>query len=163
MNQFERIDTPEKRLAELGILLPSAAPAPIGAFCNVRRSGSLLFVSGQGPVKADGSKHCGKVDDDVTPEDAREHARLTAINILATLRDNLGSLDSISGVIKLLGLVNATPEFARHPFVIDGASELLSEVFGETGIHARSAFGVASLPNQITVEIEAIFELKEGA
>ena len=162
MNQLDQPDTPEIRLVGLGIQLPSAAPTPIGAFCNVRRSGSLLFVSGQGPVKADGSLHCGKVGGDVTPEEARDHARLTAINILATLRDHLGSLDPISGVIKLLGLVNSTPEMSRHPFIIDGASELLSAVFGEKGTHARSAFGVPSLPNQITVEIEAIFELKEA-
>ena len=163
MNQFDPLETPERRLAGLGIQLPDAATTPIGAFCNVRRSGSLLFVSGQGPVKADGSLHCGKVGADVTPEEARDHARLTAINILATLRYHLGSLDPICGVVKLLGLVNATPELSRHPFIIDGASELLSAVFGEGGIHARSAFGVASLPNQITVEIEAIFELKDGA
>ena len=162
MNQLDRPDTPEGRLVGLGVQLPNAAPTPIGGFCNVRRSGSLLFVSGQGPVEADGSLHCGKVGGGVTPEEARDHARLTAINILATLRDHLGSLDPISGVIKLLGLVNATPEMSRHPFIIDGASELLSAVFGENGTHARSAFGVASLPNQITVEIEAIFELKEA-
>jgi enamine deaminase RidA (YjgF/YER057c/UK114 family) len=163
MNQLDYQDTPEKCLARLGIQLPNAAPTPIGAFCNVRRSGSLLFVSGQGPVKADGSLHCGKVGADITPEEAREHARLTAINILATVRDYLGSLDPILGVVKLLGLVNATPELSCHPFIIDGASELLSAVFGAGGVHARSAFGVMSLPNQITVEIEAIFELKENA
>jgi enamine deaminase RidA (YjgF/YER057c/UK114 family) len=161
MNQLDRPDTPERRLVGLGIQLPNAAPTPIGSFCNVRRSGSLLFVSGQGPVEADGTLNCGKVGGSVTPEEARDHARLTAINILATLRDHLGSLDPISGVIKLLGLVNSTPELTRHPFIIDGASEVLSAVFGSSGTHARSAFGVASLPNQITVEIEAIFELRD--
>jgi enamine deaminase RidA (YjgF/YER057c/UK114 family) len=158
MNRPDRLETPERRLARLGIALPAAAPTPIGAFCNVRRSGALLYVSGQGPVEADGTLHTGKVGGDVSAEAAQAHARLVAINILATLRDHLGELTRVAGVVKLLGLVNATPDFARHPFVIDGASTLLAEVFGPAGIHSRSAFGVASLPNQITVEIEAIFE-----
>lgn len=161
MNQFSRPDTAERRLAALGITLPETAPSPIGSFCNVRESRGLLYVSGQGPVAADGRLHCGKVGDDVTAEQARDHAQLTAVNILAALRGHLGSLDRVGGVVKLLGLVNATPDFARHPFVIDGASDLLAQVFGPTGIHARSSFGVGSLPNQITVEIEAIFEVKD--
>lgn len=162
MNQFNPAETPEARLTRLGISLPRTAPAPIGAFRNVRRSGAFLFVSGQGPVAADGSLHCGKVGAEVSADSARDHSRLIAINILAALNDHLGSLAPISGLVKLLGLVNATPEFSDHPYVIDGASELLADVFGPDGIHARSAFGVASLPNQITVEIEAIFELKDG-
>ncbi|WP_127523251.1 RidA family protein [Mesorhizobium sp. Z1-4] len=153
-------DTVLARLARLGIKLPPAAPEPIGAFCNVRRTGRLAFVSGQGPVEADGTLLCGKVGRDVTAEEARDHARLVAVNILATLRDHLDGLDSVSGVVKLLGLVNAASDFERHPFVIDGASTLLADVFGPEGVHARSAFGVASLPNNITVEIEAVFELR---
>ncbi|WP_116134135.1 RidA family protein [Tropicimonas sp. IMCC34043] len=149
---------PEARLAHSGIALPQVPPAPIGSFANVRRSGNLLFVSGQGPVSADGSLMQGRVGDDVSAEAARGHARLVAVNILAALRAHCGGLDAVGGVVKLLGLVNATPDFARHAFVIDGASELLAEIFGETGIHARSSLGVASLPNRITVEIEAIFE-----
>lgn len=160
MNQYDRLDTAETRLAALGITLPDTPPTPIGSFCNVRESRGWLFVSGQGPVNADGSLHSGKVGADVTAEQARAHARLTAINILAALRSHLGSLDRVGGVVKLLGLVNATPDFARHPFVIDGASDLMAEVFGPNGIHARSSFGVGSLPNQITVEIEAIFEVR---
>lgn len=159
MNQLRPQDTPESRLGALGIVLPDAAPTPIGAFCNVRRTGNLVFVSGQGPVLTDGTLLTGKVGADVTVETARDHARLVAVNILATLRDHLGSLDGVVGVVKLLGMVNATPDFERHPHVIDGASSLLADVFGRDGIHARSAFGVASLPNQITVEIEAIFEV----
>lgn len=162
MNQFNPAESPEARLVRLGISLPAMAPTPIGAFRNVRRSGALLFVSGQGPVTADGSLHCGKVGAEVSADSARNHSRLVAINILAALNDHLGSLAPIAGLVKLLGLVNATPDFAEHPYVIDGASELLANVFGPDGIHARSAFGVASLPNQITVEIEAIFELKDG-
>jgi len=154
-----RRDSIIDRLAGLGIVLPTAAPTPVGAFCNVRQSGQLAFVSGQGPVQADGSLHQGKVGDDVSAETARDHARLVAVNILATLRDHVGELDRVAGVIKLLGLVNASPDFERHPFVIDGASTLFADLFGVDGVHARSAFGVASLPNNITVEIEAIFEL----
>ena len=154
--------TPEARLAERGIALPGTAPSPIGSFCNVRRSGGLLFVSGQGPVTEDGTFLRGKVGGDVTAETAREHARLVAVNILAALRAHCGSLDRVGGVVKLLGLVNATSDFERHPFVIDGASDLLGEIFGPAGVHSRSAFGVGSLPNNITVEIEAIFESEEG-
>lgn len=163
MSLIDRESPTVDRLAELGIVLPPAAPEPIGAFCNVRRSGGLAYVSGQGPVMADGTLLRGKVGAEISAETAREHARLVAINILGALRDNLGGLGQVTGVVKLLGLVNATPEFERHPFVIDGASTLLAEVFGETGSHARSAFGVSSLPNNITVEIEAIFEIGEAA
>lgn len=163
MNQIDTSQSPEHCLKKLGIELPAAAPAPIGAFCNVRQSGNLVFVSGQGPVEADGTLLTGKVGGDVSAETARDHARLVAVNILATLRDHLGSLENVTGVVKLLGLVNATPEFSRHPHVIDGASTLLAEIFGMEGVHARSAFGVTSLPNQITVEIEAIFEIDRNA
>lgn len=159
MPVLDQLTSPSERLAALGVDLPPAAPTPIGAFCNVRRTGNLLYVSGQGPVLPDGTLLRGKVGTDVTAEDAREHARLVAVNILGALRDALGGLDQITGVIKLLGLVNASPDFERHPFVIDGASLLLSDVFGEAGMHSRSAFGVGSLPNNITVEIEAIFEV----
>lgn len=155
--------TPEERLAAAGIVLPSAAPSPIGSFRNVRRSGDMIYVSGQGPVQADGTLMRGKVGSEVTVEEARDHARLVAINIMAALRDHLGSLDRVTGVVKLLGMVNAGPDFERHPFVIDGASDLLAEVFGEVGIHARSALGVGSLPNRISVEIEAIFEISPQA
>lgn len=151
-------NTPETRLAGMGISLPCAAPSPIGSFRNVRVSGGTIYVSGQGPVRADGTLIRGKVGSEITAEEARDHARLVAINILTALRDTLGSLDRVGGVVKLLGMVNAEPDFERHPFVIDGASDLLAEVFGEAGVHARSAFGVGSLPNRIPVEIEAIFE-----
>lgn len=151
-------ETPEQRLGRLGIALPAAPPEPIGHFRNVRRSGNLLYVSGQGPIEGDGRAHTGKVGESVSAEDARLHARLVGLNILAALRAHCGTLDQVGGVVKLLGLVNASPDFARHPFVVDGASQLFTEVFGEDGVHARSSFGVASLPNDITVEVEAIFE-----
>lgn len=152
--------TPEGRLGALGLTLPGQAPSPIGAFTNVRMAGGMAYVSGQGPVEADGTLRRGKVGSEVSAEEARDHARLVAVNILAALRDRLGTLDRVRGVVKLLGMVNADADFERHPFVIDGASNLLAEVFGPEGVHARSAFGVGSLPNRITVEIEAIFELE---
>ncbi len=155
--------SPEARIARVGLRLPLAAPEPIGAFSNLRAHRGLLYVSGQGPVLPDGTLKRGKVGGTVTAEEAREHARLVALNILAAVRAHFGSLNHIVGVVKLLGLVNAVPEFERHPFVIDGASQLFHEVFGARGVHARSSFGVASLPNQITVEIEAILELEDGA
>ena len=158
MTHADPIQTPEARLAQLGLTLP-VVPNPIGTFCNIRQSGNMLYVSGQGPLLPDGTLASGKVGADVTAEQARTHAERVGLVILSVLRDRFKSLDSISGIVKLLGLVNATPEFDRHPYVIDGASELLSKVFGPDGVHARSAFGVSSLPNRITVEIEAICEL----
>ncbi|WP_246217690.1 RidA family protein [Jiella pacifica] len=151
-------DTPEARLTAARIALPPAPPVPIGSFTNVRECGSLLYVSGQGPVLQDGSLMRGKVGDTVDAEAARGHAEIVAINILSALRGHCGSLDAVRGVVKLLGLVNAAPDFERHSFVIDGASDLLAAVFGASGVHARSSFGVSSLPNGITVEVEAIFE-----
>jgi enamine deaminase RidA (YjgF/YER057c/UK114 family) len=156
----QEIEGPEARLKARGLHLPELAPSPIGSFKNVKQVGSLLFVSGQGPVLPDGTLMCGKVGLDVSIEDARGHAELVALNILAALRAHAGTLDQIASVIKLLGMVNAPPDFAKHPYVIDGASELLADLFGADGVHARSSFGVGSLPNQITVEIEAIFEMR---
>lgn len=151
-------ELPESRLARAGILLPELPPSPIGSFANVREAGGLIYVSGQGPVMPDGSLCRGKVGAEVSAEEARSHAEIVARNILAALRGHCGSLDRVAGAVKLLGLVNATPEFGRHAFVIDGASDLIAQAFGPEGVHARSSFGVASLPNQITVEIEGIFE-----
>ena len=151
--------TPEARLKASGLSLPAAPPPPVGVFTNVRESRGLFYVSGQGPVLEDGSLMQGRVGLDIDKETARQHAGLVAVNILAALRSHCGTLDAVGGVVKLLGLVNATPEFNHHPYVIDGASVLLGQIFGPGGVHARSAFGVASLPNQITVEIEAIFEV----
>ena len=146
-------------LEALGLRLPPI-PQPIGNFRNFVRAGSLVFISGQGPREADGSLHQGKVGKDVTPETANSHARLTGLNILSVLADAVGDLDRVIGVVKLLGFVNATDDFAAHPDVINGCSDLFTAVFGEIGQHARSAIGVSSLPNNITVEIEAIFELR---
>lgn len=146
------------QLESLGlVLLP--IPRPIGNFRNFVRAGSLVFISGQGPREADGTMHQGKVGKDVAIPDAYQHARLTGLNILSVLADAVGDLNRVTQVVKLLGLVNATDNFANHPEVINGCSDLFTSVFGEVGQHARSAIGVASLPNNITVEIEAIFEV----
>ncbi|MDW6024594.1 RidA family protein [Mesorhizobium sp. BAC0120] len=154
--------SPHHRIAALDLeLLP--APTPIGTFRNVLQVGNILYVSGQGPLDADGILHKGKVGRDVSVEMAYQHARLTGLNILSVLAEHLGDLKRVKRFVKLLGFVNATQDFQDHPRVINGCSDFLVEVFGEDGVHARSAIGVASLPNNITVEVEAIVEiLPEG-
>lgn len=152
---------PMTRLAEMGLTLPDTPPDPIGAFCNVREHRGLLYISGQGPVRADGTAMTGKVGADVSADVARGHAVLVALNILSVARDHLGDLGRVDSVLKILGLVNATPDFERHPHVIDGASDVFHGVFGASGVHARSSFGVGSLPRGITVEIEAILTLSD--
>jgi enamine deaminase RidA (YjgF/YER057c/UK114 family) len=147
----------EQRLRDLGIELP-AVSAPAANYANCVRTGNLVFLSGAGPFRADGSLPTGKVGADVTAEEAAEHARLVALNLLAVLRQELGDLDRVRRVVKLLGMVNAVPDFREQSKVINGCSDLLVEVFGER--HARSAIGVGSLPFGITVEIEAIVEVE---
>lgn len=147
--------TPYDRLASLGITLPEAPP-PIANFVTHVVEGNLLFLSGQGPTEPDGTLHSGKVGSDVSVEAAYAHARLTGINLIAVMHAALGDLGRVRRVVKLLGMVNATPEFGDHPAVINGCSDLMTEVFSARGVHARSAVGFGSLPNQITVEIEAI-------
>lgn len=147
--------SPYERLAALGIKLP-AAPAPIANFVTHVQEGKLLFLSGQGPNHADGRSHTGKVGAGVSVEEAYQHARLTGINLIAVMQDALGDLTRVRRVVKLFGMVNAAPDFAQHPAVINGCSDLFIEVFGDGGVHARSAVGQGSLPGQITVEIEAI-------
>jgi enamine deaminase RidA (YjgF/YER057c/UK114 family) len=148
-----------ERLRALGLDLLQV-PKPIGNFRNYKRVGQLIYVSGQGPIEADGTLHRGKVGGDVTVDAAYDHARLTGLNVLSVLAEAAGGLDRVNQVVKLLGLVNAVPDFTEHPRVINGCSDLFVSVFGEAGEHARSAIGVGSLPNNITVEIEAIFELR---
>ena len=154
-------ETPDARLAALGIVLPSP-PRPIGSYLPAVLDGGLLFLSGQGPVGPGGVVHTGKLGADVTIEAGYEHARLTGLNLLAAMRGALGSLDRVRRIVKLFGMVNAAADFARHPQVINGCSDLLLAVFGpEAGAHARSAVGVASLPGQITVEIELVVAVGE--
>ena len=153
-----KILTPEERLDELGYKLPSLPPAPIGNFINTKRVGNLIYISGQGPLTLSGELKKGKVGQDVTIEEATEHAEIVAINIIASLKYELGSLSKVQSFVKLFGMVNSVPLFENHPSVINGCSDLLCKVFGEKGVHTRSAIGVGSLPNNITVEIEAIVE-----
>lgn len=149
----------EDRLHELGIDLPPVLP-PVANFVRTRQVGDLLFLSGHGPVRADGSRVVGKVDGEVTMEDAKAAARLTGVNLLATARAHLGSLDRVTAVVKVLGMVNSSPGFGRQPEVMDGFSDLMVEVFGEDGRHTRSAVGMAELPFGIPVEIEMILAVR---
>jgi len=150
--------TPEEKLGELGYKLPSLPPTPIGNFINTKRVGHLIYISGQGPLTLSGELKKGKVGQDITVEEAIEHAEIVAINIIASLKHELGSLSKVKGFVKLFGMVNSVPLFENHPSVINGCSDLLCKVFGDKGVHTRSAIGVGSLPNNITVEIEAIVE-----
>ena len=147
--------SPAERLRKLGIVLP-APPAPIANFVPCVQEGTLLFLSGQGPVEANGDRHTGKVGGGVSIDDAYAHARLTAINLLAVMQAELGDLGRVKRIVKVLGMVNAVPDFTEHPRIINGCSDLFFDVFGEAGRHARSAVGMGSLPGNITVEIEAI-------
>ncbi|WP_353644717.1 RidA family protein [Mesorhizobium sp. WSM2239] len=147
--------TPYDRLKALGITLPGAPP-PIANFVTHVLEGNLLYLSGQGPSEADGSLHTGKVGAEISTEAAYAHARLTGINLIAVMHEALGDLSRVRRIVKLFGMVNATPDFSNHPSVINGCSDLLIEVFGDRGVHARSAVGHGSLPGRITVEIEAI-------
>ena len=151
--------TAEQRLAELGIELPPVPP-PVANFIRPRQVGNLLFLSGHGPQHADGHRDQGKVGSDLTVEQAKASARLTGLNLLATARAYLGSLDRVQCVVKVLGMVHSAPGFGRQPEVIDGFSDLMVEVFGEAGRHARSAVGMAELPFGIPVEIEMILQVE---
>ncbi len=142
----------EARLKELGLILPNIAD-PAGSYEHAVRTGPLLFLSGKGPLGPE-----GRVGDEIGVDEAYEHARQTGLILLAVMRRELGSLDRVSRVVKVLGMVKAIPQFDRHPQVIDGCSDLFLTVFGEAGRHARSAIGVQSLPFGITVEIECIVE-----
>ena len=148
----------EARLTELGIKLPSP-PKPAGVYKPVVVVGNLAYVSGHGPLKDDGTMFTGKVGQETDQKGGYDSARQTGLAILATLRAGLGSLDRVKRVIKLLGMVNCTPDFAQHPAVINGCSELFRDVWGDDGVGARSAVGMGSLPGDITTEIEVIFEL----
>ena len=152
----------EARIAELGLELPKP-PKPGGTYSPVVHLDSTrtLYVSGHGPLLPDGTLITGKVGQDLTEEQGKEAARQVGLTILATLKQNLGDLDRIDRWVKVLGMVNATPDFMRHPQVINGFSDLMVEIFGHSGRAARSAVGMGSLPGNIAVEIEAILLLKE--
>jgi enamine deaminase RidA (YjgF/YER057c/UK114 family) len=149
----------EARLKELGIVLPSV-PAPVANYLPFRLAGNLLFLAGQGPRDDKGGLMTGKVGAEVSVDEAYKRARRVGLGLLAATRQALGSLDRVETVIKMLGMVNAVPDFKDQPKVINGCSDLFVEVFGEAGKHARSAVGMGSLPNQISVEIECIMLVK---
>ena len=151
--------THEERLRDRGIELPEPSP-PAGLYVAAVRSGNQLHVGGHGPIGADGKVVIGKVGDSVSLDEAREAARLTGLQILASVRAELGSLDAVRRVVKVFGMVNCAPGFNRTPAVIDGCSQLFLDVFGDAGVHTRSAVGMAELPFDIATEIEAVFELE---
>jgi enamine deaminase RidA (YjgF/YER057c/UK114 family) len=151
--------SPEHRIVELKLDLPPA-PKPVAVYKPLVVVGNMAYVSGHGPLKSDKTLITGRVGADLDLAAGKNAARQVGLAILATLRSELGSLDRVKRLVKVLGMVNSTPDFKDHPAVINGCSELFAEVFGtENGIAARSAVGMGSLPGNIAVEIEAIFEL----
>ena len=152
--------TIEQRLIDHDIELPEAA-APAANYVPTVRSGNMLYVSGQVPVWNGGFRHVGKLGADISVEEGQTCARLCGLNVIAQARAALGDLDRVARVVKLVGFVNCTPEFSDQPKVVNGASDLMAEVFGDKGKHARSAVGVASLPFGVAVEVEAILEIAD--
>lgn len=153
--------TAEEKIKAMGLQLPPATK-PIANYVKFVRTGNLIFLSGHGPTKADGTNMMGKVGTDLTEEQGYEAAKITALSLIATLRDALGgSLLKVKRIVKVNGYVNCGPEFKNHPKIINGCSDLLVGVFGENGKHARAAMGMNSLPNNIAVEIEMIVEVED--
>lgn len=153
--------TPDQRFAALNLSLPPA-PKPLGVYKPFLIVDKFVYVSGHGTVKDDGTLIIGRIGKDFTPEEGKLAAQQVGLAILATLKKNLGSLNKIKRVIKVLGMVNCVPEFERHPFIVNGCSELFAKVWGEdNGVGVRSAVGMGSLPDNIPVEIEAMFELEQ--
>ena len=150
----------ETRLQELNLTLPPA-PKPVATYLTAVKVGNLLYVSGHGPLRADGTLHTGRLGDDLGIAEGQAAARQTGLAILATIKSQLGSLDRVARLIKVLGMVNCTANFLDQPKVINGFSDLMVEVFGDAGRGARSAVGMGALPGGIAVEIEAIFEIKD--
>lgn len=151
--------TPEAKLEALGLTLPPVS-APIGSYVTCKRQGDLLYLSGAGPIVQGEVLYRGKVGAEITPDVGYEAAKVSALNLIAALKAELGDLSKVKSIVKLLGLVACADGFYGQPGVINGASDLLFEVFGEKGRHARSAIGVFSLPMNIPVEIEMIVEVE---
>ena len=161
--KVEAIDSnydPESKVQELGISL-STPSAPVANYVNAVRTGNLIFLSGKGPLKADGENISGKLGVDLSIEEGYEAARITGINQLSVLKAELGNLNRVKRIIKVKGMVNAAPDFTDHPKVINGYSDLMVAVFGEKGKHARAAIGMGSLPGNIAVEIDMVVEVYE--
>ena len=153
------METPEINFAKLGLTLPPA-PKPLGVYKPCLVDGKYLYLSGHGTVQPDGSLIIGRIGLDMDMEQGKLAARQVGVAMLATIKANIGTLDKVKRVIKVLGMVNCTPDFERHPFIINGCSELFANVWGlENGIGVRSAVGMGSLPDNIPVEVEALFEL----
>jgi enamine deaminase RidA (YjgF/YER057c/UK114 family) len=152
----------ESRLKQLGIEL-SAAPAPMANYVRAVQVGNLLFLSGHGPMKDGKLAYIGKLGRDMSVEEGRQSARAVGLGLLASAREALGSLDRVKRIVKVLGMVNSADGFVQQPQVVNGFSDLMVEVFGEAGRHARSAVGMAELPMGISVEIEMIVEVADGA
>lgn len=152
--------TPEENFASLGLTLPPS-PKPLGVYKPCLVDGKYLYLSGHGTVQEDGTLIIGRVGKDMDMDAGKLAARQVGLAMLATIKANIGSLNKVKRVIKILGMVNCTPEFERHPYVINGCSELFASVWGtDNGIGVRSAVGFGSLPDNIPVEIEALFELE---
>jgi len=149
----------EARLKELGLVLPKLG-TPVANYLPYRLAGNLLFLAGQGPRDETGRQLTGKLGADISVDEGYRRARLVGLGLLAAMRQALGTLDRVDYIVKLLGMVNATPDFNDSPKVINGCSDLFVEVFGDAGRHARSAVGHVMLPNQISVEIEGVVAVK---
>jgi enamine deaminase RidA (YjgF/YER057c/UK114 family) len=157
------METPESNFEKLGLELPPA-PTPLGIYKPCLVIGNQLYLSGHGTVQSDGTVIIGQIGKDLTPEEGKLAARQVGLAMLATIKANLGTLDRVKRVIKVFGMVNCEATFLLHPYIINGASELFAQVWGEeNGIGVRSAVGLGSLPDNIPVEIEALFELHEEA
>jgi enamine deaminase RidA (YjgF/YER057c/UK114 family) len=150
----------DARIAELKLILPPP-PKPVATYVPCVQVKELVYVSGHGPLRPDKTLVCGRVGADMTEEQGKEAARVVGLAVLASLRNYLGSLDRVVRLVKVLGMINAAPDFQNHPAVINGFSDLMVEVFGESGKGARSAVGMGSLPGNIAVEVEAIFEVRD--
>ena len=150
---------PEAKLKELGLELPKLK-TPVATYVPFKRDGDIAYLSGQGPANLDGSYPNGKVGADIDLETAYQHARVTGLGLLAAAKAAAGSLDKVE-ILKVFGMVNAVPDFTDQPKVINGCSDLFVEVLGERGRHARSAVGMGSLPNGMTVEIEAVIKIHD--
>jgi enamine deaminase RidA (YjgF/YER057c/UK114 family) len=152
--------TPEEKLKSNGLVLPPVSK-PIANYVKYVRTGNLIFLAGHGPTKADGTNVSGKVGKELTIEQGYEAARITALSLIATLKDAVGDLSKVKRIVKVNGYVNCLPDFTEQPKVINGCSDLLVLVFGEKGKHARAAMGMVALPSNIAVEIEMVVEVED--
>ncbi|WIG23906.1 RidA family protein [Bacillus anthracis] len=152
---MQRVQTPEDKLSELGITLPAIRPA-VGNYISCVRVGNLLFTAGQGV-----DEYHGKLGKDISIDEGYKAARQSMLNLLSVVRNELGNLNKVKRIVKILGFVNSTEDFINQPKVMNGASDVLVDIFGEKGKHARSAVGMAQLPNNTTIEIEMVLEIEE--